>query len=392
MKKTYEIPSENLAKLELRINSLARKAITLDLTEPTLEVISSRMVPILNRDGLESGLDRKVYNVTVTGQAPQIDGWTLIAIIEHGSERNVINKLPGHQDRVIPDHYRTIDATCGHCKLTRSRKQTYLILKETGKLLLVGSDCLKDFTGHKSPEALAKWYKHLEDTLQDAVEDLGGGSPDNWVSLPSYLTRVAAVIQEFGWTSRGAAENNGLLAATADIALDPDLDIEPLDEHSELAEATIAWVRNDLAEKDSLNDYEWNLTSIFGSEEDDHFLPRHAGYVASAINAFNKIETEKVLAESSSSEYQGEIKERLVDLSLTVLKRLEYEGFNYNDTLHITIMQDEDGNVYVWKTSAKKLNEGETYLITGTVKAHNEYKEIKQTILTRCKIKAKEAE
>ncbi len=392
--KTYEIPSENLAKLELRISALARKAIKLGLTEPTLAIVGSSMVKVIDRRG-PTGNYRKVFDVTVTGEAPQVEGWTLIAIIEHldgGSAdfRNVINLLPGHQHRVLPGFYRTVEPKCQHCKLSRSRDLTYLILKETGRLMQVGSSCLKDFTGHKSPEALAKFYKHLESTLEEAAEeDWSGGGPDNWMSLPGYLTRVAAIIEERGWVSRSAAENTNL-GATADIALDPEYEIEPTDKHSEVAEAAIAWVRTDLTEKESLNDYEWNLSAIFGQDE-THFHMKHAGYVASAINTFNKIETEKVLAKISESEYQGEIGERLTDLSLTVVKRLEYEGYNYDDVLHITIMGDEENNVYVWKTSAKKLNEGETYLIAGTVKAHNEYKGIKQTILTRCKIKTQEA-
>ena len=387
--KTYEIPSENLAKLELRISALARKAVKLSLPEPDLQIIGSKYVPVLGRDGLNTGFERKVFVVTVTGESPRIEGWTLIAIIEHGPERNVITKVLSHRDDAdIPNYYRTIDPVCQHCKLDRSRKHTFLICNET-ELMTIGSDCLKDFTGHKSPDALATWYKHLESTLEEAAEeDFGGGAADNWISLPDYLTRVAAVIEQLGWTSRGSAENTNL-SATADIALDPEFEIETLDQHSEIAEAAIAWVRTDLADKDNLNDYEWNLVTIFTSD-DDYFDLKHAGYVASAINAFNKIETEKVLAESSPSEYQGEIKERLTDLRLTVVKRLEYEGYMPDDVLHITIMEDEDHNVYVWKTSAKKLSEGETYLITGTVKAHNEYKEIKQTILTRCKVSCPE--
>ena len=46
---------------------------------------------------------------------------------------------------------------------------------------------------------------------------------------------------------------------------------------------------------------------------------------------------------------------------------------------------DASGNVVVWNTSAKDIQEGKRYAVTGTVKAHEEYKGEKQTVLTRCK-------
>ena len=42
---------------------------------------------------------------------------------------------------------------------------------------------------------------------------------------------------------------------------------------------------------------------------------------------------------------------------------------------------DTDGNIYTWKTSGGIADGTET--IVGTVKAHNEYRNVKQTELTR---------
>ena len=50
------------------------------------------------------------------------------------------------------------------------------------------------------------------------------------------------------------------------------------------------------------------------------------------------------------------------------------------------IMYDNDENCYIWTTATKALNLNETYHIVGTVKDHGEYKNTKQTILTRCRI------
>ena len=389
--KTYEIPAENFAKLELKINALARRAVKLDLPEPELEIIAERMVEIKDSVGL-TGSYRKVFDVVVTGESPQIEGWTLIAIIEHLDSGNLVNRLPGHEDADLPsakpslEFYRSVEPNCEHCKLDRSRDLTYVIRKET-EIMQVGSSCLKDFTGHKNPEALAKWYTVLEDTLKESEhEDWGGGGPSNYLDLAGYLEVVSATIEEHGWVSRGEANERDRYS-TADTALDPYVELTVDEDNVAEAGLVISWVRSELSVKENLSDYEHSLVVVFGTEDStgDHFHIKHAGYVASALNAHQRHLTDKTLADNTTSEYQGKIGERL-DLTLTVKKRLEYQGFHYLDTLHITIMEDEDGNVYVWKTSAKKLGEGETYKVRGTVKAHNEYKEIKQTILTRCAI------
>ncbi|MCK5548796.1 MAG: hypothetical protein KAI64_07255, partial [Thermoplasmata archaeon] len=93
-------------------------------------------------------------------------------------------------------------------------------------------------------------------------------------------------------------------------------------------------------------------------------------------------------ADESTSVHQGEIKERL-DLTVTVFRRMdiEIEAFNGRGTevLKIHAMKDDDGNVYVWKTTTQKLGEGERFNLRGTVKAHDLYNDIPQTTLTRCK-------
>lgn len=92
------------------------------------------------------------------------------------------------------------------------------------------------------------------------------------------------------------------------------------------------------------------------------------------------------LEPESHSEYIGEIKERLRDLQVTLTAIRQFDGFYGTSTMY-TFMQDE--NVLVWITSSCKydLEIGEHISLTGTVKEHKPYKNIKQTILSRCIIK-----
>ena len=87
-------------------------------------------------------------------------------------------------------------------------------------------------------------------------------------------------------------------------------------------------------------------------------------------------------AEDSSSEYVGEIGERL-EITVTVTKALTLDGYYGQSIMHI--MEDGDENVYIWTTSSKSIPEGKVVTLRGTVKDHREYRGVKQTILTRCK-------
>ena len=48
--------------------------------------------------------------------------------------------------------------------------------------------------------------------------------------------------------------------------------------------------------------------------------------------------------------------------------------------------RDGAGNVFVWKTTWRDIDEGKTYNLTGTIKELGEFRGEKQTVLTRCKV------
>lgn len=84
----------------------------------------------------------------------------------------------------------------------------------------------------------------------------------------------------------------------------------------------------------------------------------------------------------STSEYVGTMGER-IEVTLTVTKAITLDGYYGQSIMHI--FEDEDGNVFVWTTSAKSIPEGTTVTLRGTIKDHKIYRNTKQTILTRCK-------
>ena len=92
---------------------------------------------------------------------------------------------------------------------------------------------------------------------------------------------------------------------------------------------------------------------------------------------------EALTYEPSTSEFVGEVGQRL-ELFLTVDRKVELAGMYGISIMHI--MHDEDGNVFVWTTASKSLDTDVEYHIRGTIKDHRIYKNVQQTILTRCTI------
>ena len=107
-------------------------------------------------------------------------------------------------------------------------------------------------------------------------------------------------------------------------------------------------------------------------------------------NQLNQANLELKKSESKS-EYIGNIKERMtIDLVLN-------NSFGYDTDYGYTNIyefKDKQDNVFIWKTTkcidvdesvTHRYSEGSTFTITGTVKDHQEYRGVKQTVLTRCK-------
>ena len=118
--------------------------------------------------------------------------------------------------------------------------------------------------------------------------------------------------------------------------------------------------------------------------------------------AERKAEEERIRAEKAVSQYIGEIGEK-VDLEVICDHTAWYERKSFSgygtETVYIHTFKDDAGNKIVWKTTSTTLGfinpkgdwipyeAGDRIHLKGTVKEHSEYKDEKQTVLTRCRIK-----
>ena len=131
--------------------------------------------------------------------------------------------------------------------------------------------------------------------------------------------------------------------------------------------SNVEWDEDELPEGLEPLQIPWEAVS-----ENDRLLPESK--VRDYINS--------LMYEPSNSEYVGAIGDRIEEV-LTVTRAITLDGYYGTSTMHI--MEDVDGNVFVWTTASKSFPEGKVVNLRGTIKDHREYKGTKQTILTRCK-------
>lgn len=115
----------------------------------------------------------------------------------------------------------------------------------------------------------------------------------------------------------------------------------------------------------------------------------------------------KSIGRFEDSEWVGEPKKR-IDIELTLIRDYEYErpAYGYRsgyESAHIYTFADECGDCFVWKTAndldvewydederwhCKTAEVGDKVLVRATIKGHDEYRGVKQTVLTRVNVKS----
>lgn len=333
-----------------------------------------------------------------------VNGWKFVASVEHTPKGNIINKA---FDIEVPERYYTSEAICEHCKSNRHRKDTFIVMnEETGEFKQVGKSCLKDFTGGMNAEGVAQ-YTSLFDELIEGEEITGGSFGESYFPVKDFLMYAAETIKHFGYVR---TQDTG--ESTRDRAADyykiehggRFFNVEEKERikremqsvsfnanatnNCELVEKALAWLNSQSED----NNYMHNLKTACSLEYTTY---RNLGIITSLFPTFNrdleyqaeKTEQEKQRALKQASEQKsmhiGTVGDR-IEIDVHSIECVTSWETQYGYTRLYKIV-DCNGNVYTWKTS-NFVEEEKVNKVKGTVKSHNEYRGIKQTEITRCKI------
>lgn len=392
--KTFKLEARYVPYFEGKIEKLNKVARKLGCEQIFVFIGKPFTEDIIDRFGTKTKMT--FQNVEFSGEAPGIPGFEFIGTIQHEEKGNILRMIPGEELSKDEDkRYRNVAADCDHCGMNRKRTDTYLIRDEKGSLRQVGKSCLKDFTGHNSPEYYAKMAELLsefEDELTREFENDFASIPKVGILTTEYVAYVATHVRKFGFASKSQSYDRtptsySVWAALISPPKSEDkreylAEIQPEAEDISMANRALEWVRN--AESD--NSYIQNLKVACSLES---VSDRNIGFVASLISAYQRElsyqeKAKRKSEDKAKSEWIGEIGDK-IEVPV-ILEAIHYSEGDYG--LTIIYKLNSEGNLITWFSSRSKGWEvGDEFTLCGTVKKHDEFCGTKQTILTRCKAK-----
>ena len=411
----YFIPEHKFEPFDREVKRIAKKCRKAGV-EYTYEVgnVTTTEVVIhenyLVRENLKYTTMMDVYPVELDIKLKH-NGWNVLGVVV---DADGIQQAHFGDNTELAKKYLHVDmCRCDHCNTRRARKSVCVLEHEDGRQMVIGTTCVKEFTdgldGSLCKEILEffKGKYHMDinvddrrcDCSMDEFEAYFGGSvgsvrdgASRYYITKEFVSYAAALIDKYGYVSKAMAEDCcGAVTPTVfliDSVID---DVRKGDEcvlekHETLAEKAIEWCKK-------LNDDEIHSPYLLNLRElcrDDFCTPRHWGMLVSLVPTYKREIAKREAAKNTvPSEYVSEVGTRTT-FDVKLLADITFDDFNCYArdiiTKHVVKM-DCGGNVLMWITEKHPHKEiGDTFKITGTVKEHSEYKGVKQTVLTRCKI------
>jgi hypothetical protein len=399
---TFDVYEGYMDDLRKKVTSIRKKAekygcdfIYEEVGETMKEVYTGEDNPIT---GEPINVMCKFIKVYAKGTA-RINDWEFVASVEHTSAGNIFSKAM--TDLQIPARYRTAPCTCEHCNTNRIRKDTFIIHNtKTNEFKQIGKSCLRDYSNGMSASG-AVFFASLKEIFKKE-EDRPisfGGFGMKYFDTVTVLDFCAEVIRKFGYTkgSETQMSTKGQMLECWDFLhgntrfwnpSDRDrvrdnlirIKFDPKSEEAhQMTLDALEWIRN----QEATNDYLWNLKTVCNLEcvNSGRF-----GLLLSLFPTYNRdLEKQDQLKKERVSKHLGLIGDRITVKVESVRCLASWETQFGSASLYKIV--DVDGNVLTWKTSVYIDPDRLPETITGTVKDHDEYKGVQQTVLTRCKMK-----
>ena len=296
------------------------------------------------------------------------------------------------------NQYKDTDFHCDHCHKKVHRNSVVILEHDNGERKVVGTSCVKEFTcgldGNLIAEvndymAILKMRDSELNCLMQGEDDAGAFFESHGVRTYDVIDIVSAakrLIDKYGF------EPSGSMSATCKFIMD---EYNRTKIESEATDA-IEWVRSLSEDEVTRSSYLFNLRQIIDA---GYCTTRHFGFLASLIPSYRKSEYKRLRdANCKVSEYVGNVGDKL-SVKVKYLNTYSYDTNFGSSNIHL--FMDDNGNIFKWSTGSGlrftvkdnhsnysqwyRLDKGATIQLSGKIKDHNEYRNQKQTVLTRCK-------
>jgi hypothetical protein len=376
-----------LAKIE-KINDRAAKKglagrLTLDVEE----------VEVKEKNDLGFEITELMYEVTFGGEAPKHNGWLFVATLDWDENAGLIVRTAPGIESVNREALR--EGWCDHCKKVRVRRETFLVRnEESGEEIQLGRSCIKDFLGWSTGIG---WVE----APRDEEEESGwfGAAGEREVSTETVLAIGWACIKAFGYV-RSSDYSGTPTVHLVRNAINPgrsQRDKNFADKMRTLAgeaKDKAAAIRAFILSEDfsGTSEYVLNMKAIAGAKAASS---RNWGMLVSAPQAWARFNEQTLIRKARDekpSEWIGTAPDKEAGIKgdritfTGIVESIRYIESAYGSTTLYQVRAEDSGVIVKWFASTDALGENTGVRVTfkGTVKAHEEFKGIKSTVLTRC--------
>ena len=382
MKTTIYIEREerNLEEFKNKFNKIVAKAEKYGVAIPSYTMKETEIL-------YDDVIDVEVYEIEITmDEVVRIGDYELVGV----NQLNVDNEyiFTSLTDVVVPKEIQE-KYICEHCNTNRKRKMYYILQNQKDKSFTVcGSTCTKDYIGIDLNTFQSKITRVMDELSEFSSRKINIQT----IRVEDVLTNLIAVykMDEDLKMERYSAYKDWLKHFMFDLTISNSCSQEVEDveiyikKHEKELHEEVQMLLNELDKmQDDDNEYIFNLKKILiGKEYMNKKFVNYILYVYMLV--YSRIERRRIRemkANKNSNEYIGTVGDK-IEIEVTVEKVLKFDG--YYGTTCMNILQDTKGNTLVWSTG-KALEEGKEYKLKGTIKEHKEYRERKQTVLTRCR-------
>lgn len=392
---TYHIEFSRMEYFTKRIEKLNKTAAKLKVSPVAIEVVRTySMLRTVN----EHQIMLVFAEIRVHGIAPKIAGWVFAGTIEHLEGVNILRSIPGQE---IPEAYRHSKTSCAACNKDRSRKDTYVVKnEETSEFKQLGKSCLRDYTGHVSPQWIAQ-LAELDAVLRSTSEPGEGGRFEVLATPEDFLTSVYASLRERG--SFYTKEQARVLGApsTASQAM---LTFTPPPKDKEARQFYQKWVLSptdadrakalealsllsEIAKDNTSSSFNKNVASA-------SLLPaiadKHAGILACVVLIQDRANVAKLSFARPKSVGIGSSGEK-IEVVVRLQSVRSMGETRWSEDSNVFTFEDSFGNKITWFSSKSlrdldsEVQNKQWVVLKATVKKHTTYKEDVSTVVIRPK-------
>lgn len=344
--------------------------------------------------------------VHLDGEAPVIDGYRFVATVDLRGEKPVVKAQP-YAGNVDLSKYHDTDCHCDHCGYNRNRNDV-LVLQDvaTGETMQLGRSCAADFFRSKDATAMLACSDWI-DSYGNITDPQGRAEPR--MGVERLFAMAAAVVRVFGWVNhKDLSFDDRLVSTKARVwqNLFPWATMDPADrvtvtaEDEAEAKIVMKWLHEKFLDVPTAecNDFQRNVQAVVEGVDTGYPMIRekYLNYLIWGIAGYKRdlqrdAEERRRKAEAAkqvaASEFVGVPGERGEFEGLTLTFRRVF-GTQYGVKVLLKFIDPDDNVVVWWGTNDTALNMivDEVYALKATVKGHETYEGMKQTVLTRAQV------